>query len=118
MEGACARPQQRREHPAAGAQLAELSLASTLLADLLGTTAQAEQRIQAFEAEIAQPLVREGPQAGPGRGSKTPYPDQGFSAVKGGGYGNNTGYLMARLQRVDPESERVKITHIPISSMD
>jgi hypothetical protein len=75
-----------------------------LLAGLLGTTALAEARIQAFEVEIEQPLVREGPQAGPGRGNKTVDPGKRFSdsqAARMGG--NGSGYLMARLQRVDPD---------------
>jgi hypothetical protein len=75
-----------------------------LLAGLLGTTALAEARIQAFETEIEQPLVKEGPQAGPGRGNKTSYPDNGFSDPQAKRMrGTDTGYLMARLQRVDPD---------------
>lgn len=86
-----------------GEQLTRARLVA-LLAGLLGTTALAEQRIQAFEAEIEQPLVREGPQAGPGRGNKSIDPGKCFSdpqAARMGG--NNAGYLMARLQRVDPD---------------
>jgi len=75
-----------------------------LLAGLLGITALAEERIQAFEAEIAQPLVREGSQAGPGRGNKTIVPEQRFRDAQAARMGStNTGYLMARLQRIDPE---------------
>jgi hypothetical protein len=71
-----------------------------LLAGLLGTNALAEQRIQAFEAEIQQPLQ-------PGQGKRTDllrYPGNDVSdpqAIRM--RGNNTGYLMARLQRLDPE---------------
>lgn len=75
-----------------------------LLAGLLGTVALAEERLQAFEAEITQPLVREGQQAGPGRGHKTSYPDNGFSDPQSQRMrGTDTGYLMARLQRIDPD---------------
>jgi len=74
-----------------------------LLAGLLGTVALAETRLQAFEAEIAQPLFRDGQQAGPGRGHKTPYPDKEVIGPLGSQYGTNTGYLMARLQRIDPD---------------
>lgn len=69
-----------------------------LLAGLLGTTALAEQRIQAFEAEIEQPLVV----AHGGKRDRQVVPEQldGQAARMGS---TNTGYLMARLQRLDPE---------------
>lgn len=72
-----------------------------LLAGLLGTTAMAEERIQAFEAEIEQPLVLAN---GRPKGHGNFDPGKSFSdpqAARMGG--NNTGYLMARLQRLDPE---------------
>jgi hypothetical protein len=82
-----------------GEQLTRARLVA-LLAGLLGTTALAEARIQAFETEIEQPLQ-------PGQGARTDrlrYPGKEVvdpqSARMGG---NNTGYLMARLQRVDPD---------------
>ena len=71
----------------------------SLLAGLLGTVALAERRLQAFEAEIAQPLVLAN---GRPKGSKNCYPDDGFSDLKAR-RGTDTGYLMARLQRVDPD---------------
>lgn len=72
-----------------------------LLAGLLGTTALAEQRIQAFEAEIEQPLVKAN---GRPKGGKNSYPDNGFSGGQAQRMrGTDTGYLMARLQRLDPE---------------
>lgn len=78
-----------------------------LLTGLLGTCPLAEQRIQAFEADIEQPLVREGTQAGPGRGNKTSYPDNGFSDPQAARMrGTDSGYLMARLLRVDPDVAR------------
>ena len=68
-----------------------------LLAGLLGTTALAEEQIQAFEAEIAQPLVaRHG-------GKRERQADPGKVDKQAARFGNNTGYLMARLQRLDPE---------------
>lgn len=72
-----------------------------LLAGLLGTTALAEARIQAFEAETEQPLH---PGTRTGRPIKSRYPDDDFSDPQGRRMrGTNTGYLMARLQRLDPE---------------
>jgi hypothetical protein len=69
-----------------------------LLAGLLGTTALAEQRIQAFEDEIEQPLR-------PGQGTRTDlqlrYPDNEVSGSTP--RGTNTDYLMTRLLRLDPE---------------
>jgi hypothetical protein len=70
----------------------------------------AEQRIQAFEAEIQQPLQ-------PGQGKRTDllrYPDNDVSDPQARqeartvrsdsqAHRGNTGYLMARLQRLDPE---------------
>lgn len=71
-----------------------------LLAGLLGTTALAEQRIQAFETEIEQPLQ-------PGQGARSDllrYPDNEVSNPQAKRMrGTDTGYLMARLQRLDPE---------------
>lgn len=71
-----------------------------LLAGLLGTTALAEERIQAFEVEIEQPLQ-------PGQGKRTDLlrnPGNDVSDPQAARMrGNNTGYLMARLQRLDPE---------------
>lgn len=72
-----------------------------LLAGLLGTTALAEERIQAFEVEIEQPLQ-------PGQGRRTDLlrvPEQEVERVSGQNWNGstNTGYLMARLQRLDPE---------------
>jgi hypothetical protein len=70
-----------------------------LLAGLLGTVAMAETRLQAFEAEIAQPLQ-------PGRGKRTdllPYPGKEVESSLKARYGNDSGYLMARLQRLDPD---------------
>ncbi|MFO7595934.1 MAG: hypothetical protein R6W92_06260 [Desulfocurvibacter africanus] len=72
-----------------------------LLAGLLGTVALAETRLQAFELEIAQPLVLAN---GRPKGSKNCDPGKSFldqQAARMGG--NDTGYLMARLQRIDPD---------------
>jgi hypothetical protein len=73
-----------------------------LLAGLLGTTALAEARIQRFEAEILQPL-----HPGAGRPKKALIPDPGKELVRSGAtsgaWGNDAGYLMARLQRIDPD---------------
>lgn len=69
-----------------------------LLAGLLGTTALAEARIQAFEAEIAQPLVS----AHGGKRERQGDPDN-LDPHAQRMRGTNTGYLMARLQREDPE---------------
>ena len=69
-----------------------------LLAGLLGTVAMAETRLQAFEAEIAQPLVL----AHGGKRERQGYPgdlDPHAQRIRG----NDTGYLMARLQRLDPD---------------
>ena len=81
-----------------GEQLTRARLAA-LLAGLLGTTALAEARIQAFEAEIEQPLQ-------PGQGRRADlqlhYPGNEVKPIQAR-QGNNTGYLMARLQRVDPD---------------
>lgn len=72
-----------------------------LLAGLLGTTALAEERIQAFEAEIAQPLVLAN---GRPKGTKNRDPDNSFLGPQAQRMrGTDTGYLMARLQRMDPE---------------
>jgi len=71
----------------------------SLLAGLLGTVALAERRLQAFEAEIAQPLQ-------PGQGKRTDrlrYPDNEVEGAIQARRGTDTGYLMARLQRVDPD---------------
>lgn len=68
-----------------------------LLAGLLGTTALAHERILAFEAEIEQPLV-----IGHG-GKRTKQADPDKVDKQAARYGTNTGYLMARLQRLDPE---------------
>jgi hypothetical protein len=72
-----------------------------LLAGLLGTTALAEARIQTFEAEIEQPLQ-------PGQGKRTDLlrvPEQEVERISSANWSGstNTGYLMARLQRVDPD---------------
>lgn len=71
-----------------------------LLAGLLGTVALAETRLQAFELEIAQPLQ-------PGQGRRTDllrYPDNEVKDPQSQRMrGNDTGYLMARLQRIDPD---------------
>jgi hypothetical protein len=73
-----------------------------LLAGLLGTTALAEARIQRFEADISQPL-----HPGAGRPKKALIPDPGKELIRSGAtsgaWGNDAGYLMARLQRLDPE---------------
>jgi len=69
-----------------------------LLAGLLGTVALAETRLQAFEAEIAQPLVV----IHGGKRAKQAYPDQ-LDSQSARMHGTNTGYLMARLQRIDPD---------------
>ena len=70
------------------------------LLGLLGTTALAEARIQAFETEIEQPLQ-------PGQGRRADlqlrYPDNDLLEPIRARQGTNTGYLMARLQRVDPD---------------
>lgn len=72
-----------------------------LLAGLLGTTALAEERIQAFEAEIEQPLIKANGRP-PKKGNLVP--EQGFRDAQSARMGStNTGYLMARLQRVDPD---------------
>ena len=71
-----------------------------LLAGLLGTVAMAETRLQAFEAEIAQPLVRAN---GRPKGPQNRYPDNGFEISLKARRGTDTGYLMARLQRLDPD---------------
>ena len=70
-----------------------------LLAGLLGTVALAETRLQAFELEIAQPLQ-------PGQGKRTDllhYPDNEVKDSRKARQGTDTGYLMARLQRIDPD---------------
>jgi hypothetical protein len=73
-----------------------------LLAGLLGTVALAETRLQAFELEIQQPL-----HPGAGRPKKGLIPDPGKELIRSGAtsgaWGNDAGYLMTRLQRVDPE---------------
>jgi hypothetical protein len=69
-----------------------------LLAGLLGTNALAEQRIQAFEAEIEQPLVS----THGGKRDRQGDPDN-LDPYAQRMRGTNTGYLMARLQRLDPE---------------
>jgi len=69
-----------------------------LLAGLLGTTALAEARIQAFEVEIEQPLVKSH-----GGKREQVYPGNLADPQSQRMAGNNTGYLMARLQRVDPD---------------
>jgi hypothetical protein len=79
-----------------------------LLAGLLGGMARAETRLQAFEAEIEQPLhpklgTKGGNPTGTNQHTRNPDPDQGCKGAKGGGYGTNTDYLMARLQRLDPD---------------
>ena len=70
----------------------------SLLAGLYGSTAKAEERIQAFEKEIEQPFI-----ARPGRPAKpkNPYPDKGLVMQKAR-HGTNVGYLMGRLLRKDP----------------
>lgn len=62
-----------------------------------------EQRIQSFEAEIAQPLVLGTRGRPPASGNLVP--EQDLERVSGQSWNGstNTGYLMARLQRVDPE---------------
>jgi hypothetical protein len=72
----------------------------SLLAGLLGTVALAERRLQAFEAEIAQPL---NPGVRLGRPPKNHYPDNDLAGTRKARQGTDTGYLMARLQRVDPD---------------
>ena len=70
-----------------------------LLAGLLGSVAKAETRLQAFEAEIAQPLR-------PGQGKRTDllrYPGNEVESSLKARRGNDTGYLMACLQRLDPD---------------
>lgn len=72
-----------------------------VLTGLMGTTALAEQRVQSFEVEILQPLV------GSHGGKRVQaVPEQleveRISSAKWSG-STNTGYLMARLQRVDPD---------------
>lgn len=66
----------------------------SLLAGLYGSTAKAEERIQAFEKEIEQPLAV-------GQGRRTDlqprYPDNEVARR-----GTDTGYLMGRLLRKDP----------------
>jgi len=69
-----------------------------LLAGLLGTTALAETRIQAFEVEIEQPLV----QSHGGKREQSD-PDNLADPQAKRMRGTDTGYLMARLQRLDPE---------------
>ena len=76
-----------------------------LLAGLLGTVGKAEARVTAFEAEIAQPLLTThgGARLGAGRKPVNQVdPDKLDSQAARMG-GTNTGYLMARLQRVDPD---------------
>lgn len=75
-----------------------------LLAGLLGTTALAEKRIQAFEVEIEQPLVREGRgnPSGTNQHTRKGYPDNHSDPQAQRMRGTDTGYLMARLQRIDP----------------
>jgi hypothetical protein len=65
---------------------------------LLGTVALAEERIQAFEAEIAQPLAA----SHSGKRIKQVVPEQ-LEAQTARMGSTNTGYLMARLLRLDPE---------------
>jgi hypothetical protein len=69
-----------------------------LLAGLLGTTALAEARIQVFEAEIEQPLV----QSHGGKREQS-HPDNLADSQAKRMRGTDTGYLMARLQRIDPD---------------
>lgn len=90
-----------------GEQLTRARLVA-LLAGLLGTTDMAEARVQAFEAEIQQPLVTAHGGARPGAGRKSG--NQGYPGDLDSRdpqarrmRGNGTGYLMARLQRVDPD---------------
>ena len=65
----------------------------SLLAGLYGSTAKAEERIQAFEKEIEQPLrVTHG-----GARAKQAYPGKLEKR-----HGFNNGYLMGRLLRKDP----------------
>jgi hypothetical protein len=73
-----------------------------LLAGLLGTTALAEARVQAFEAEIEQPLH---PGVRTGRPPKSLVPEQDLRSIGSADWSGstNTGYLMARLQGLDPE---------------
>ena len=70
-----------------------------LLAGLHGETAKAEAQIQAFETAIEQPL-------GVGQGTRTdlrlPYPGKEVSDHQAR-YGNNVGYLMGRLLKIDPD---------------
>ncbi len=65
----------------------------SLLAGLYGSTAKAEERIQAFEKDIKQPLrvTHGGPRV------KQAYPDELEKR-----HGTNSGYLMGRLLQKDP----------------
>lgn len=65
----------------------------SLLAGLYGSTAKAEERIQAFEKDIKQPLrvTHGGPRV------KQAYPDKLEKR-----HGTNSGYLMGRLLQKDP----------------
>jgi len=76
-----------------------------LLAGLLGTVVLAETRLQAFEAEIAQPLVAasRGNPTGANQHQRKGYPDNFSNPQSQRMRGTDTGYLMARLQRVDPD---------------
>ena len=70
-----------------------------LLAGLHGETAKAEAQIQAFEKAIEQPL---NPGAGrPAKGEK-PSPGKELNEQQAR-YGNNVGYLMGRLLKIDPD---------------
>ena len=72
-----------------------------LLAGLLGTVALAETRLQAFELQIAQPLVQAN---GRPKGPKNFVPEQSSKVGQSERMGStNAGYLMARLQRIDPD---------------
>ena len=86
-----------------------LFVAVAWLAGLLGTVALAETRLQAFELEIAQPL-----HPGAGRPKKGLIPDPGKELIRtgatSGAWGTDTGYLMARLQRIDPVVARLGMT--------
>jgi len=69
-----------------------------LLAGLHGSVAKAQAQIQKFEKEVEQPLVT----SHGGKREKQGYPDN-HGAPLPSGRGTNTGYLMSRLLRLDPD---------------
>lgn len=78
-----------------------------LLAGLMGTVALADERINAFEAEIRQPLHpgKAGNPTGANQHTRNRYPDNGSSGStpQAARRGTSTSYLMARLLRADPD---------------